>query len=580
VQELKGRVNIVDILSRNLHITKKGKNYWANCPFHAEKTPSFCVNESDQFYHCFGCGRSGDVITYLRESQNLEYNEAVEELCRIAGVKPPEKQLNEKNMAYQKDLQAIYNINKVSARRYRDNLFSEEGAVARNYLAHRGFRSETVAAFGLGYSKNYRDLPEYLAANGYGYDTMKLAGLIGENINGYYDALGGRLITPIINEKGEVIGFGGRILEDKAEHAKYKNTEQTKAFDKRRNLFAINIFKKVKRESNTPYAILVEGYMDVISLYEEGIYNSVASMGTALTPEQCRLLKRFTNTVMVCFDSDAAGQAATMRSLDLLSDAGLEVKVMSLPAKLDPDDTIKKYGKNGFLTLIDKALPLIDYKLKKIEESFDLSVLNNRSKYANACIDYLASLKDEIAANIYLEPVAEKSGTPIRTLADNLKARRENPSVRRPFAGAEREQRKSLKGIEQAEDIVLSALINKKEYAVPEDIEEIMFEDALKAAIASTIKAERQFKIGDLFNDGNEKEIGRLVSVILDVKDNYAEKIYSDALLKLKKAEWEKKIGKLNERYTASDSEEEKKDILREIHRLTLLLHQKEEKSQ
>ena len=578
MQELKNRINIVDVLSRSLHITKKGKNYWANCPFHIEKTPSFCINEIDQFYHCFGCGRSGDVITYLRETLNLDYIEAVEELCHIAGIEPPKKQLSASSIAYKKDLDSIYNINKISARHYRDNLLSAQGKQVRDYLQARGIDENTIAYFGLGYSISFSGLPDYLHKSGYSYDTMKLAGLIGKGSSGYYDALGERLIVPIINEKGNVIAFGGRQL-GKSATAKYKNTEQTKAFDKKRNLFGVNIFKKLMRESNVPYAILVEGYMDVISLYQQGIQNSVASMGTALTSEQCTLLKRLTNTVMVSFDSDTAGQAATMRSLDLLSDTGLEVKIVSLPNGLDPDDTVKQIGKNGFLALIDKALPLIDYKLLKIEQLYDLNVLNNRSKYANACIDYLATLKDAVAANVYLELVAEKSGTRKEALAESLKVKRAEPSKKRAYTAKEykAEQTTIAKNVDLAEDIVISALLNRQEYASLEDIQSLQLSSDDKMAIYNYMIGNKDYKIGDLFTENNQAEIGKLASLILEYGEKYADIVYADALAKLKKWHLEKKIEKLEAQYKASGDTQEKRKIIKEINDLNILQFGKKE---
>ncbi len=543
-----------------------------------EKTPSFCINELDQFYHCFGCGKSGDIITYLRESQNLEYSEAVEELCRMVGVEPPKKQLSAASAAYKKDLQAIYNINKVTARYYRDNLLSAGGQVVRDYLKARGIDDKTIAIFGIGYSESYFGLPQYLASNGYSYDTMKLAGLVTEGKSGFYDALAERLIVPIINEQGEVIAFGGRALGG-GNIAKYKNTEHTKAFDKRRNLFAVNIFKKLKRENDVPYAILVEGYMDVLGLYQAGIYNSVASMGTALTIEQCNLLKRLTDAVMVSFDSDTAGQAATMRSLDLLSDTGLEVKVISLPKGLDPDDTVKQFGKNGFLSLIDKALPLIDYKLFKIEEQYDLNVLNNRTKYANACIEYLATIKDAVSANVYLELVAEKSGVQKETLAESLKEQRTASKGRRNYAPVEyRVQQDSIvKNIEVAEDIVLSALINKKGYAKLQDIQDLKFADNVKTAICKHISQYKDFKIGDLFSEDNQTEVGRITSAIFEFDEKYADKFYKGALNKLKKYAIEKRIEEVGDNFLASGDPEEKRKILLEMNELKLLLYEKKE---
>ena len=591
VQELKAKINIVDILSRKLNVTKKGKNYWACCPFHQEKTPSFSINEQDQYYHCFGCGKSGDVITFLEENENLTYVEAVEELCNIAGVKPPEKIQSKQSEMHYKDLDAIYNINKLSARRYRDNLFAKEGTIARDYLGGRGIKSETVAAFGLGYSLDYYDLPQFLIQSGYTYESMLKAGLVAQNEenNDYYDAMGSRLIVPIINEKGEVIAFGGRAIKGNSP-AKYKNTAQTLAFDKRKNLFAINILKKVKRESRIDYAILVEGYMDVISLYQAGITNSVASMGTSLTIEQCKLLKKYVDTVVVSFDGDTAGQAATMRSLDLLSKEGIEVKVVMLKQGLDPDDTIKRIGKNGFLALVDKALPLIDFKLKKIEDYYDLSILNNRSKYANTCIDLLSAIDDEIAANVYLDLVAKNSGTSIDFLKDALKKRRATPSphLRNPIflkdnlQSAKPEKKEAKKGMARAEDIIISALMNKKPFAAISDIESLSLENTIGSKIVKYIQecanTNAKFIIGDLFYDEIDRdEIGRLTEVIDEIEEKMVEKVYQDALNKLKKHSIEGLINQLNIKYISSNNEEEKNQIINKIKDLTLLQFNKKE---
>ena len=416
------------------------------------------------------------------------------------------------------------------------------------------------------------------------------AGIVAQGEDGtYYDALGNRIIVPIINQNNDVIGFGGRIIKGES-NAKYKNTAQTLAFDKRKNLFGINILKKEKRENNFDYAILVEGYMDVISLYQAGITNSVASMGTSLTIEQCELFKKTRiNKVVVSFDGDTAGQAATMRSLDLLSNKGIEVKVISLLAGLDPDDTVKRYGKNGFLSLVDNALPLIDFKLKKIEDYYDLSILNNRSKYANTCIELLATLEDELAANVYLDLVSKKSGTTIEILREALIKRKTTP---KPFFNnsiqfqdtilKNEKSREVKKGLSSAEDIVASAIINKKAFACIDDIKDLTFVNDVNTVVVNYVKEQlrenKRFIIGDLFSlELDKEEIGRLSEVINCIDEKMVQKVYNDALLKLKKNSIDTTIKSLNIKYITSDNEDEKKEIINKIKELKQLQFIKKE---
>ena len=343
------------------------------------------------------------------EYDKVGFNEAVEILAKRAGLEVPELVFDPEAKARKELIEKIYDINRETARFYYGNIFKEEGQPAREYFAKRGLDSKIVNVFGMGYSTDFHSLPEALLKKGYDKKTLLEAGVVSQGKSGeLIDFFGGRIIIPIIGGNGKVLGFTGRVLVPKPDFAKYKNTSTTLVFNKRKNLFGINLFKKF-RQGDTRAMILVEGHMDVISLYQAGIQNAVASMGTSLTIEQCREIKRYADVVYVSFDGDSAGQHATLRGLDMLKNEGLDVKVVCLTDNLDPDDYVRKYGKDGYMKLLDEALPLIDYKLKKVEEGYNLNSADEKIKYAKAAIDVLSEL-DTVEKGVYAKAVAEKSG--------------------------------------------------------------------------------------------------------------------------------------------------------------------------
>lgn len=409
LDKIKNRVDIVDLIGGYIHVQRKGRDYWACCPFHSEKTPSFQIRADQQFYRCYGCQKYGNVFNFIMEYEKVSFNEAVETLAKRAGLPLPELVYDPEAKARKETLNKIYDINREAAKFYYRNLFEEVGKPAREYFAQRNLDAKTVNVFGMGYSADFYALPKLLMQKGYDKKTLLEAGIVSQDKSGdIIDFFGGRVIIPIIGGNGKVLGFTGRVLEAKPDFAKYKNTPTTLAFNKRKNLFGINLFKKY-RQGETRAMILVEGHMDVISLYQAGIQNVVASMGTSLTPEQCREIKRYADVVYVSFDGDSAGQHATLRGLDMLKKEGLDVKVVCLTDNLDPDDYVKKFGKEGYLKLLDEALPLIDYKLKKVEESYNLTQSDDKIKYAKAAINVLNDL-DDVEKEIYAKTVAEKSG--------------------------------------------------------------------------------------------------------------------------------------------------------------------------
>lgn len=409
LEKIKSRTDIVELIGNYVQVQRKGRDYWACCPFHHEKTPSFQIRADQQYYRCFGCQKYGNIFSFIMEYDKVGFNEAVEILAKRAGLEVPELVFDPEAKARKELIEKIYDINRETARFYYGNIFKEEGQPAREYFAKRGLDSKIVNVFGMGYSTDFHSLPEALLKKGYDKKTLLEAGVVSHGKSGeLIDFFGGRIIIPIIGGNGKVLGFTGRVLVPKPDFAKYKNTSTTLVFNKRKNLFGINLFKKF-RQGDTRAMILVEGHMDVISLYQAGIQNAVASMGTSLTIEQCREIKRYADVVYVSFDGDSAGQHATLRGLDMLKNEGLDVKVVCLTDNLDPDDYVRKYGKDGYIKLLDEALPLIDYKLKKVEEGYNLDSADEKIKYAKAAIDVLSEL-DTVEKGVYAKAVAEKSG--------------------------------------------------------------------------------------------------------------------------------------------------------------------------
>ena len=397
MQELKQKNDIVDVIGSYVSLDRKGNTHWACCPFHHERTASFAVNQAEQFYHCFGCGVSGDVVRFVQEIESTDFMGAVRILAARAKMEVPESNFDTE-IAIQKKKQRdkMASIMLDTAKFYLSNLYSGDNRAQAHlqYIADRKLSPTTVKKFGLGASLDFYSLPNYLAGKGYTRQELLDSGALGEAKNGkLVDFEAGRLIFPIINSYDEVIAFGGRALE-KTDFAKYKNTRETLLFNKRKNLYNINLLKKLKRTKPITEVIMVEGYMDTISLYQAGFENVVASMGTSLTTEQARLVKRYADTVLISYDGDFAGQNADLRGLEILKDESLHVRVVPMPDGLDPDDVVKQ-GAPAYQKCLDSAMPLIDYKLHAIERKYDLSKTQDKRRYTAEALQVISSADSE-----------------------------------------------------------------------------------------------------------------------------------------------------------------------------------------
>jgi DNA primase len=537
LNQIKSKVDIVDLISTYIDVQKRGRDYWACCPFHNEKTPSFQIRSDHQYYKCYGCGKYGNIFNFMMDYEKMTFSEAVEYLANKAGLELPEQIVDKEYEKRKALLNKIYEINKETAKFYHMNLTQKEGQEGINYCQQRGLTWETIQTFGIGYSYDFNSLPKYLESIGYDRKTLALSGVIGINDNDYpYDFFGNRLIIPIINASGKVIGFTGRLLEKKPDFAKYKNTGSTLAFDKKKNLFGINILKKYVHGS-VRSVILVEGHMDLISLYQAGIKNVVASMGTSLTIEQCRELKRYADVVYVSFDGDSAGQHATLRGLDMLKEQGLEVKVVCLTNNFDPDDYVNNYGKEGYEKLLDEALPLIDFKLYNVKKNYKLNSYDSRKNYANDAINVLSGL-DKVESSIYVDEVSKNSGINKDILINQIDKTipySKNDNEKKEVKETSQDNNASIK----AARFVLASILNQKSYVNILEMDKSLFTDEnhLKVYeyIYECIKCGKEPIIGDVIDILENEESGKIIEAIDDKSIINQVNFYNECVKKLKK---------------------------------------------
>ena len=411
LDELIARNDILDVVSSYVHLTKKGSNYFGLCPFHNEKTPSFSVAPDKQIYHCFGCKKGGGVINFIMEEENLSFPDAVRFLAKRVNLEVPEEQENREGSRLR---QRILELNREAARFYYQLLQQPEGKPVAEYLERRQIRKKTAVSFGLGASPDSWDaLLSAMLKKGFTKAELLAAGLVVQNKQGrLYDKFRSRLMFPVIDIRGDVVGFGGRVL-DKSE-PKYMNTPETVVYSKRRVLYGMNLAKKSKR----PNIILCEGNIDVITMHQAGFDNAVASMGTALTVEQTRLLSRYTKELVLCYDNDGAGKAATQKAIDLLNNSEFSVKVLQLPnrivdgqpVKQDVDDFIKLHGSSAFEALLTGSENQVEYRMEEVARKYDLQDDRGRVGYAREISELIAQLSNAVEREVYAGRAAQAAG--------------------------------------------------------------------------------------------------------------------------------------------------------------------------
>ena len=397
VDEIKNRANIVDVISPLVQLKRAGSNYKGCCPFHKEKTPSFIVSEDKGMYHCFGCGEHGDIFSFIQKYYSLSFPEAVERLAAQYGVV-----IEQTNSYDDKKRDKYYEINKMAAKYFYEKL-SKSANKGYSYLSKRGMDAKTMQSFGIGFAtEDWSDLTEYLLSQGVSKEdlnTLSLSSIKGDKT---FDKFRSRVMFPIFNTRGKVIGFGGRIVGEG--EPKYLNSSENIIFQKKNNLYGLNKTKTAIQEAG--YAILVEGYMDCVSLYQYGVQNVVASLGTALTPNQAKLLSRYTKKVVLCYDADNAGINAALRGIDILREANMEVKVLHVDDGKDPDEFVKKHGKEAFIRLVEeKAIADVPYKVNLLRKKYNITDSTEGIKFLKEVANILKGLSP-IEADIYAQKIA------------------------------------------------------------------------------------------------------------------------------------------------------------------------------
>ncbi|PRR77229.1 DNA primase [Clostridium liquoris] len=510
IQKVKELNNIVDVVSETVRLKRTGKYYVGLCPFHHEKTPSFTVTPDKGIYKCFGCGEAGNVISFVMKTRNASFSDAIQILADRVNI---DIKYKDRNSYGANPNEKLYKINVEAARYFFSNLRRNKNSM--NYLTSRGITERTITNFGLGYAVDSWDgLLRFLKSKGYSELDMLAAGLIIKSNKGsLYDRFRNRIIFPVFDYKGRVIGFGGRVLDNSK--PKYLNSPETNIFKKGTNLYGLNFAMKNNTDG---MFIIVEGYMDCISLHQYGINSAVASLGTALTSNQAKLLKRYADKVIISYDADLAGEKATLRGLHILKEEGFDVRVLTIPEGKDPDEYIRSHGKDAFLRLMECSTQLIDYRIEKAAEGIDLRNSQNLVKYAEAALDIIKDLKP-VEKDLYVRKLSDKTGINEQALYDLM-----NNNLQKHGKNHKDMNSPSILGNKlyvepayvKAERTLLKLIINKKETQ----------NYALKFLNEETFISQKDKEIFKLVLDNleaDEEEIGKLIEMNIGDADSIKE---------------------------------------------------------
>ena len=403
IEEIRSSNDIVDVISQYVILKRSGRNFFGLCPFHKEKSPSFSVSPDKQIFHCFGCGVGGNVIHFISKIENLDFRETLELLANRANITLPtlDNSYQDNKRAFLKS--RVYEINEITAKFYHENLYKPTSKAAQEYIKKRKLDNRTLKSFLIGYSGNFDELYKLLKQKGFKEEEILASSLVNKTEKGtFIDRFRQRLMIPIQDTTGRFIAFGGRVLDDSK--PKYINSPENIVYSKGRNLFGLNIAKK----GDTKKIIIVEGYMDAISLYQRGITNVVASLGTALTEQQGRLLRKNSEQVIIGYDADGAGQAATLRGMEILQNMGCDIRVLQIYGAKDPDEFVIKYGPERFQKCVDNAISLVEFKVKILKQNLNLENVNDKIKFLNEVAKILSKVDNNIEKEVYIDKISKE----------------------------------------------------------------------------------------------------------------------------------------------------------------------------
>lgn len=421
LDRVRAKNDIVDVVSKYVTLTRRGLNFWACCPFHNEKTPSFSVKQDGQFFKCFGCGESGNVFTFIMKMENVDFPTSVEILAKNAGLELPTDTENEEMKKRKHERDRVYAVLKATTEFYHKNLIENPNSEQAKYLKERGLSREMIEKFQIGASLNFDSLPEHLRKLGFTAKEMMSAGVVGTgDDNRIYDFYGKRLIFPIFNSFGDVVAYSGRSVTPSPEHTKYKNTPQTIVFNKSEILFGYNFARDLKKEHMLDTLVIVEGHIDVIACHQVGITNTIGCMGTALTTLHAKKIKQLVDNVILCLDGDNAGNMATYKAIDVLKQVGLNVRVVRLVGAKDPDEFIKKFGKDNFLEVLTNSIDCVDFILTDSAKKYNLENNSEKNQYVQEALNYISKFSTPAEQEIYLTEVQKLVKIPIDALRKSM----------------------------------------------------------------------------------------------------------------------------------------------------------------
>lgn len=566
ISEIIEKNDIVDVISEYMTLKRSGSNYMALCPFHSEKTPSFSVSSSKQIFNCFGCGVGGNVITFIQKIERTGFVEAVNMLAERAGVQLKEDK-DPKELEKAKLKRTLYRVNTEAARFFHSNL--KMGTKAFEYLGRRGLSDAIIKRFGLGYAPDkWHELMDFMKKKGFDNELLFNAGLIVRNKDGesFYDKFRNRIMFPIIDLKGNVIAFGGRVTDDSK--PKYLNSPETPVFHKGYNIYCLNLVKKVQNLKNI---IVVEGYMDAIALHQFGVENAVASLGTAFTENQAKLLKRFSNEIIISYDADLAGQTATLKGLSILENEGCVVKVLSLPSGKDPDEYIRKEGIDAFNDRIRKSVSLIEYQIENLKRGLDINNIQDRIKFTKGFSEILKDVISNVEVDAYIRKysgIMKVNEEALYAELNRLRKKNKIGNNKHNILNSKKTELALRKGEIIAEIYLLNICIYyfSKAKNIFEILEPTDFSDDIHVRIAEIIqKAYKDNKaitageiIGYFDNDDERSRVARIFSQKLP--DSDVDGLIKSSLEKIKQSKSDRTIQemteKMNEAYHAGKKEE------------------------
>ncbi len=518
---------IETVMGSYVQLIRRGRNYVCSCPFHSEKTPSCTVFTETQSFYCFGCGAGGDVITFTMKVENLDFSEAVKHLAQRSGIEIPQKSSADSMLAHRKT--RIYEMNRIAANFFYTNLFKGADKSGLQYFADRKLSPQTVKKYGLGYaSDSWDELCSVLRSKGYSDDEIVDAWLGGRSkkSGGLFDMFRKRVMFPIVDLRGNIIGFGGRVLDDSK--PKYLNTSQTPVFDKGSNLFSMNFAKS----ANTKRIILCEGYMDVIAVNQAGFDNVVATLGTAITPNQARLISHYAEEVIIAYDSDGAGQKATQKAINHFADVGLQTKILHMEGAKDPDEYIKKFGANRFRILLDGSYDATDFMLDKCEDGLDLSSELGRIELLKRTSKILSGIESQLEREVYISRTSKKCDIPVQVLKSHI-----DEMLRKDRYSRKRSEWRTIKASTayikdninpeavnfkkeaRAEELIIYYLLKRPnewqdiEKIAHPDIFVTSFNKKVFSAILNQVKNSDKFTLMSLNSEFSQEEMGKISGI-------------------------------------------------------------------